>query len=140
MTDKNKGGRPKFEPTEKDRRTVEMMASFKIPHEQIAAVMNIAPMTLRKHFEQELSTGATKMLARVAQSLFQVATMPEHTSQKVSACKAILAGCGGWRFNSSEQIDKDEPVGKKERLDRAAATAGVGTEWGDDLTPPGMLN
>lgn len=141
MTDKNKGGRPSYEPTDKDRKTVQLMAAFKIPQDMIAEAMNIAPHTLRKHFSRELKIGTTVMVARVAQSLLEVATMPEHTSQKVSAAKAILAGYGGVRFNAPEAIDREDMgVGKKVQEARAAESAGRGTEWGDDLTPPGLLN
>jgi hypothetical protein len=60
--------------TEEQRRTVEAMVSYGIPQVDIARVIGIDPDTLRKHFREEIDTGAARANARVAAYLFEVAT------------------------------------------------------------------
>ena len=67
-------GKPAHVPDEKSRRTVEAMVGYGIQQTEISAVIGIAPKTLRKHYRNELDTGAVKANARVAESLFQQAT------------------------------------------------------------------
>ena len=45
-------GRPPYEPTDKDRRVVEMMADWAILEDRIAKVLLIDPKMLRKHFSE----------------------------------------------------------------------------------------
>jgi hypothetical protein len=45
--------RPLYEPTPAETRQVEAMAGYGIPEQDIAAVLRIAPKTLRKHFRRE---------------------------------------------------------------------------------------
>ena len=63
-----------FCPTDEQRRTVEAMVSFGIPQADLARVIGIDPDTLRKHFREEIDTGAARANARVAQYLFEHAT------------------------------------------------------------------
>jgi len=57
-------------PDDKTRKTVEAMASYGIPQEDIAKVLEIDAKTLRKYYEYELETAATKATAQVAQRLY----------------------------------------------------------------------
>ena len=65
-----------FCPTDEQRRTVEAMVSYGIPQVDIARVigMGIDDDTLRKHFREEIDTGAARANTRVAQFLFEQAT------------------------------------------------------------------
>ena len=75
QTEEKRGpGKPQFEPTEENRKTVKAMAGYGIPQEEIAAVIGCDPKTLRLHFREDLDTAATIANARVAQSLFNQAT------------------------------------------------------------------
>jgi hypothetical protein len=68
--------RPRFEPTAEQRKTVEVMAAYGIPEEQIASTIGpkgISPKTLRKHFRRELLLGATKANSKVAETAYQMA-------------------------------------------------------------------
>jgi len=56
------------------RRTVEAMISYGIPQVDIARVIGIDPDTLRKHFREEIDTGAARANSRVAAFLFEQAT------------------------------------------------------------------
>ncbi len=67
-------GRPPFEPKDEQRRTVRAMSGYGVPHEDIATVLGIDDKTLRKHFRRELDTAHVEATAKVAQSLFQMAT------------------------------------------------------------------
>jgi hypothetical protein len=49
--------RPRFAPTEENRRQVKLLAAMGTPHDLIGKVIGIAPKTLRKHFDQELFRG-----------------------------------------------------------------------------------
>ena len=73
--------RPRFQPTAEQRRTVEAMAAYGVPEEEIAKTIGddgIDPKTLRKYFRRELDVGATKANSAVAQSLYKMATSGKH--------------------------------------------------------------
>jgi hypothetical protein len=53
---------------------VKTMAALGTRHEDIAAIVDITPKTLRKHFRQELTRGAIEANAKVGQTLFAMAT------------------------------------------------------------------
>lgn len=72
-------GRPAFQPTDEQRKNVEVMVSLGIPEQKICLLIRdrrdkpICRNSLRKHFKKELETGATKLNARVGH--FMVATI-----------------------------------------------------------------
>lgn len=122
-------GRKPHEATDKDRKTVESMASYGIPEDDIARVIGISRPTLRKWYSYELETGHIKANSMVAQSLYNKAMGSGQGA--VTACIFWLKVRAGW----VEPRPWDEaPIGRKEQLQQAAATAGgSGTEWADDL-------
>jgi hypothetical protein len=63
-----------FEPTAEHRKTVRALSGFGVPQDDIAAYLDIDPKTLRKHFRVELDRGSLEATAKVAQSLFNMAT------------------------------------------------------------------
>jgi len=72
-------GRPAFQPTDEQRKNVEVMAGLGIPEENICLLVRnrsdtpISRNSLRKHFKKELEVGATKLNARVGH--FMVTTI-----------------------------------------------------------------
>lgn len=82
-----------FEPTEDQRRTVRAMAGFGVPHDGIATLLDIDPKTLRRHFRRELDRGSVEATAKVAQSLFQLATVDKNVAAAIFWMKARA----GWR-------------------------------------------
>ena len=56
-------GRRAHKPSVGTRRQVEAMAAYGVPETDIARVVAIDPKTLRKHYRDELDTGATKATA-----------------------------------------------------------------------------
>jgi len=65
-----KPGRPAHVPTEKDRKTVEAMASYGVPQDEIALVLGVSAVTLRRHYGAVLRVAAIKANAKMAESLF----------------------------------------------------------------------
>lgn len=75
------GGRKRFQPDEKQRLTVSIMAACGMPHAEIARqIINpdtglpISEPTLRSAFRADLDSGKARATALVAQSLFKKAT------------------------------------------------------------------
>ena len=66
-------GRPPHQPTAKNRRYVESLASYGVPEDDIARVVSVAPHTLRKHYRDQLDNGQTRSNAQVAGFLFAAA-------------------------------------------------------------------
>jgi len=119
------------------------MSSYGIPHEEIAAVSGIDDKTLPKHHREELDIAAPKASAMGAQTPYGIATDRNHP-KCASAAMFWPKGRAGWRERDQTPVDDfdrmPEPLGKKAQANKDAETAGVGTDWGDDLTPPGMFN
>jgi hypothetical protein len=62
--------RPRFAPTDQQRRMVKSMAAYGIRQEEIAGVVSVSAKTLRRHFRAELDRGATEANTQVAQTMF----------------------------------------------------------------------
>ncbi|WP_211879917.1 hypothetical protein [Plastoroseomonas hellenica] len=82
-----------FRATDEQRRTVKAMAGFGVPQEDIAKHIEIDPKTLRLHFRRELDAGVLEANAKVAQSLFHMATQ----GKNVAAAIFWLKARAGWR-------------------------------------------
>ena len=66
-------GRKAFEPTDDERKQVEIISGYGLPLEQIAVLIRdgIDADTLRKYFATELQSGKAKANAQVGKTLFQ---------------------------------------------------------------------
>ena len=107
---------------------MESLSGFGIPQEEIARLVGIDPKTLRFHYADQLELGGIKATAKVAQNLFTLACKP--TREGLSAAIFWLKVRAGW----VEPRPWEEPgSGKKELQQQAAAAAGRGTDWADDL-------
>lgn len=82
-----------YEATGEQRRLVRGMAAVGIPQEDIATLLEIDAKTLRKHFRRELDCGSIEATAKVAQSLFQMATQGKNVAAAIFWMKARA----GWR-------------------------------------------
>lgn len=56
------------------RRQVEALTGYGIPEAEIAAIVDMDPKTLRKHYRHELDHGHSKANAKVAENLYRKAT------------------------------------------------------------------
>ena len=74
-----KGQQAAFQPTAEQRRTVQKLAAHGAEALDIAKILNIYPLTLRKHFERELEVGPIEANSKVAEALFWNATRGKST-------------------------------------------------------------
>lgn len=82
-----------FEPTDDQRRTVKALSGYGVPQEGIAIHIGIDAKTLRKHFRDELDRGSVEATAKVAQTLFHLATVEKNVASVIFWMKARA----GWR-------------------------------------------
>lgn len=103
------GGEMMFEPSDEQRRTVRALSGFGVPQPDIAVHVGIDPKTLREHFREELDRGSIEATAKVAQSLFNMAT----SGNNVAAAIFWMKARAGWREkNNLEITGKDgTPIG-----------------------------
>jgi hypothetical protein len=93
-------GRPAFQPTDEQRANVEIMVGLGIPEEKICLVVRdrrdkpICRNTLRRHFEKELQTGATKLKAKVGH--FMVTTIFGTRPQMALRRSGMSGSVVGW--------------------------------------------
>jgi hypothetical protein len=86
--------RPRFVPTEEQRRTVKSLSAYGIKQEEIAQMVGLrSTKSLRKHFRQELDRGAIEATAQVAQTLYKMATSGKHPAASIFWLKTRA----GWR-------------------------------------------
>lgn len=81
-----------MEPTAAQRRQVEHYCSIGFTQDQIASLMDISDVTLRKHYASELKNGALKVHAQVGGKLFQKA-MAGDTASLIFWAKTRM----GWK-------------------------------------------
>jgi len=95
-----------FIPTDDQRRTVKAMAGFGVTQDDIACHLNIDPKTLRLHFRSELDNGTIEANAKVAQSLFQMATQGKNVAAAIFWMKARA----GWREKQEVQVTVEQDL------------------------------
>lgn len=130
-------GRPAHVPDAKSRRIVETLAGFGLTHKQLGEVVGLDDNTLRKHYADELKTGAAKVEAML------VGRLMEFTGRKDMVGLRALVFALKSRFGWSEHFGipvgvggREEPLGKKAALDQAALTAHEeDPEWATLLSP-----
>jgi AcrR family transcriptional regulator len=106
--------------TEEQRDSVQAMSGFGLNHEQIATVMRVSVDQLEAYFSEELALGEPSANARVATSLFQMATQDRIPSAAIFWLKARA----GWqdRLSVSGKVEH-EHSGEVEVHDTRAAVA-----------------
>ena len=98
--------RPKFVPTDEQRRTVKSMSAFGIKQEGIARVLQFrSPKTLRKHFPQELVLGEIEAVAQVAQTHYQMAKSGKYPASTIH----FLEKRRRWLEDHSETAPAEAP-------------------------------
>jgi hypothetical protein len=123
-TIKNGQGRL-FEPTAEQRQTVERMSGLGIPQKHIAAVVGVAMMTLRKHFEEELELGAARANTAVAQFLFDQATGARGDGSVAAAIFWAKTRMGWKETVVSEHVGSPPDLATLTAEERAALVANV---------------
>jgi hypothetical protein len=67
-------------PTDKTREQVLSASGLGLPQVQIAALLGISDVTLRKHYEKELAVGKATASAQIAKSLYNKAVSGDTTA------------------------------------------------------------
>mgnify|MGYP005994034113 FL=1 len=100
-------GRPAHEPTDKNKTIVNSLASYGIPHEDIARKLNISADTLVKYYKKELDDGRIDANAEVAKTLMQ-----QIRKGNTLASIFYLKTRAGWKETSKHEItgDNGKPV------------------------------
>ncbi len=76
--------RPKFVPTDEQRRTAKTLSAYGIKQEGVARVLGLRSLkTLRKHFREELDLGDIEGVAQVAQTHYKMATSGKHATSTI---------------------------------------------------------
>jgi DNA-binding XRE family transcriptional regulator len=99
-----KMARPRFRPSDEQRRLVKTLAAFGINQQKIARRVDVSHKTLTKHFRDELEHGSIEAEAEVAKSLFQMA----RSGKNLAATIYFLKTKGWWPSPGSET--RQEPV------------------------------
>jgi hypothetical protein len=95
-----------FDATEEQRKTVRVMSAFGIRQAEITILLDINPKTLRLHFRRELDRGSVEATAKVAQTLFQMATSGQSTAASIFWMKERA----GWREKHEVQVSAVRPL------------------------------
>ena len=72
--------RPRFKPTDEQRRMVETTSGLGLTEVQIADLVNIDPKTLRKYFQREIKVGNVRAYTAVKQTFYQMATSGKNSA------------------------------------------------------------
>ena len=101
--------RPAWKPTAKERDTVKTMTGYGIPQHEIAATLRVTKPTLEKRCRAELDTGAADANAKVAASMFRMATKGPY-AVRFSAAKFWLACRAEWKERPPVTLDMLVPI------------------------------
>ena len=92
-------GRPSHDPTPLAKNFVESATLAGIPHDVISDALGISKHTLYKHYRQTLDNALARANAKVANTLFQMATSGKNTSATIFWMKTKM----GW--STKRQVD-----------------------------------
>jgi hypothetical protein len=142
-------GRPPHVADDRKRNKVMLLLAMGWTNGRIAAALGLDVKTLRKHYSQQLRTrevALDKMRAgrlTVLWEEMEKGSIPaaKEIGKEIGRIEALTFG--DLPAHSDRHAPRDrkagaQQLGKKEVAKIAAASAGAGTEWGDDLIPPTM--
>lgn len=106
--------RKPHEPTPEQRKLVSALASYGVTQKDICEQVEIDLKTLRKHYRKELNNSMVMANAKVAESLFKMATQKMNVAAAIFWAKTRM----GWRevaeiehsgsFNVTVNVNKKE--------------------------------
>jgi hypothetical protein len=94
------------EPTATTRATVSALTGSGHSQKSIAGILGIDLKTLRKHYREELNEGGDAANARVAMTLFRMATTGENVAATIYWLKC--RGRGQWREQKTDPTETRE--------------------------------
>lgn len=134
-----KRGRPAFKATAALRRRVQELVACGMSQDDVARAIGCTTPTLQKHFAEELQTGAAKKRAEALGLLWKSARSGNVAAQKkLEELTKVAAAEAAFDSLRDPAPAKAPKLGKKEQAaEEAKGAGGPGSEWGDDLRPPG---
>lgn len=123
-------GRPPHVPTPGLRRSVQAMANYRIPEDEIAFAVGISKNTLLKYYSVEIRRGHMAAKIRVHQTAYSMAVSGDNTAMTIFWLKVN----SGWSEKVRHQMLDDEgnPVSW---IVMAPAPAATTREWQRQLPP-----
>jgi transcriptional regulator with XRE-family HTH domain len=138
-----KRGRPPFNPTAKHRDRVMLLTAAGITEAAIATVLGICRRTLQSYFATELATGRGVKRAQNLERLEAAAKRGNVSAMKALAqafdrgeSQELRAGETAAARRERAEAAVRERMSKRQLGQRDALTAGLDSDWGDDLLPP----
>lgn len=139
-------GRPKFEPTDRDRNKIKMLLAVGWGNGRIANAIGISLATLKRYFRAELKVrdmARDQLEARRLELAFEAAASGNVGGMRQLDRMVERMEREGLDRKMRESQDGDEPeetparrkLGKKETAKEEAKTVGQDGEWGSDLLP-----
>jgi len=114
--EKRKGGRPPWEPTDRDRRQVVQLSAMGVAFEDIADILEVTPPTLRKHCWLDIQKGRVMGRARNSKRLHEAAEKGNVT--------AMI-----WLDKTRYGIQEPQVPSKKEMIEDAARADPKDARW-----------
>jgi len=100
--------RPRFQPSDEQRKRVKSLSAFGFRHEDIGLMIGLrSPKSLRKHFREELSDGMAEANAAVARKAYEMAISGRFPAMTIFWSKCNLEPLQPVQV---EQPDKDWAV------------------------------
>lgn len=133
-------GRPPFRVTPALRQRVVEMSVARMTHAQMAKVIGCEVHTLTKHFRTEIDHGPTLLRDEMVALLGVAARKGNVSAQKAlvtiserEAASRAIENAHADLVGPAQDVAAPSKLGKKEQRAIDAETAGIGTDWGDDL-------
>jgi len=155
---RSRAGRKSWKPDRFDREKVSVLIAAGMTVEQIAKVLGKAPPTIRRHFREEIETGALKKEAELIEFQYRAAKKGSVAAQnamfdrlKRARAKEAAADFASRQAPPDAPADGPSPprppahpiipsakIGKKEEKKQKAFDAMHDPSWGGDLVPRTM--
>lgn len=120
-------GRPSFKPTRANRDKVCELLSVEMTQEDIARVIGCTVPTLRKHFREELKTGAAVKRAEVIGMLYVTAKKGNASAQRhLEAMTRVSTAAAAMRARGEETTGAGASAPEEKLGKKAAAKAAAG--------------
>lgn len=97
-------GRPPYEPNDQDRRLIRALISYGMTRDVVAEVVGLSIPTINKYYRTTVETAEEEANAKVAESLFDMATKGKNVAAAIFWMKARA----GWSERPGGEMGKKE--------------------------------
>lgn len=124
---RNKGGRPRHQPTDETRNLVRMNAGIGTPQPFIALMLGISEPTLRRYYKKEIGLGKAVAIGRACKTLYEQAVSGSNNTALLFYLKT-QAG-----FKETNVLEHTSPQGKASPFAGLFRDGGPGQEAPEDV-------